>query len=137
MRTTFLIDGFNFYHSIDDSKFRNKYKWFNYKDYCAYFLSKNEILHEIYYFTAIAKWRKKESWQRHETFIAALRELGIKIVLGNFKEKSYKCPNKRSSTNVCLIQKNGGIKCSQKFKRHEEKQTDVNIELYICIAWPI
>ena len=111
MRTAFLIDGFNFYHSIE--KLPKKIRWFDYRAYCQHFLRKNETLHSITYFTALATWRSNDSVMRHQAFIAANEENGIKTVLGKFKEKDWRCQH-----------------CGLPGKRHEEKATDVNIALH-------
>lgn len=52
--------------------------------------------------------------QIHRDCIAILEDLGVKIVLGNFKEKKVYCNN-----------------CRTIITKHKEKQTDVNIALQI------
>jgi len=121
MRTTFLIDGFNFYHSV--KKLSPRYKWIDYHAYCSHFLVKNDTLQDIFYFTAKAFWRP-HSMYRHEIFIEATQSRGVKIVYGKFKEKDLYCP----SDYKC--DPSGCTGCPQQFKRHEEKATDVNIALY-------
>jgi uncharacterized LabA/DUF88 family protein len=110
MQTAFLIDGFNFYHSI--KPLDKKLRWFDYREYCRHFMNSKDSLHSITYFTALADWRP-EAAERHKVFIAANRARGIDVVLGEFKEKEITCPH-----------------CKQIFTRHEEKATDVNIALY-------
>lgn len=109
MKSVFLIDGFNFYHSI--KKLDSKYHWLNYKDFCAHFLTKNDILTDVYFFTAEAYWIQ-DAVIRHRVFMDACRHFGVKIILGKFKEKSGYCP-----------------KCKSLSIHHEEKYTDVNIAL--------
>jgi hypothetical protein len=69
MRTVFLIDGFNFYYSI--KYFNSRLKWFNYRDFCLYFLRKSDINFAIYYFKSLALW-VPNSVIRHNIFIEAL-----------------------------------------------------------------
>lgn len=57
---------------------------------------------------------KQDSYKRHKVYIHILQDLGINIVFGNFKERQVQCNS-----------------CFQRFKKHEEKQTDVNIATQI------
>ena len=109
MNTAFLIDGFNFYHSL--KKFERKLRWFDYNGYCRHFMRSADKLQSITYFTALARWLP-DRVARHEVFIEACKARGIHVVLGKFKEKTSPCPH-----------------CCQTILRHEEKATDVNIAL--------
>lgn len=110
MKTAFLIDGFNFYHSI--KPLSDRLLWFDYKAYCRHFMRSTDTLHSISYFTALAFWRT-EAVTRHQVFIQACAVLGIDVVLGKFKEKNSMCPH-----------------CRRNILRHEEKATDVNLALH-------
>lgn len=73
---------------------------------------------EVIYFSAYAQFRGDAPVKRHKTYIKALEHSGVKIVLGEFKEKGIDpCPE-----------------CTQKMPnekliRHEEKHTDVNVAI--------
>lgn len=110
MHTAFLIDGFNFYHSIQ--YLNNKLKWFDYSSFCKHFMREEDTLHSITYFTALANWRER-AVKRHSVFIEACGVMGVNVVLGKFKEKTARCPY-----------------CEKNFTKHEEKATDVNIALF-------
>jgi uncharacterized LabA/DUF88 family protein len=110
METAFLIDGFNFYHSI--KPISDRLLWFDYDAYCRHFMRSSDILHSITYFTALAFWRE-EAVKRHQVFIQACIAKRIDVVLGKFKEKPTTCQH-----------------CKQTIIRHEEKATDVNIALF-------
>lgn len=110
MRTTFLIDGFNFYYSI--KRLDARLKWFDFSRYCAHFLSSKDEIHSIYYFSALATWRPSSA-ARHRVFIEALTHYGINVVLGEFKKKTKWCAT-----------------CHKSYQDYEEKATDVNIALY-------
>jgi uncharacterized LabA/DUF88 family protein len=110
MKTAFLIDGFNFYHSV--KPISNRLLWFDYAAYCRHFLRSSDILHSIIYFTALAFWRQN-AVKRHQVFIQACIAKGLDVVMGKFKEKFSPCPH-----------------CQQNIIRHEEKATDVNIALF-------
>lgn len=71
MSTVFLIDGFNFYYSI--KKLDKKIKWFDYYKLCACYLTKNQTIYGIYYFSALAEWLP-ESSTRHRIFIEAQKK---------------------------------------------------------------
>ena len=122
MRGSFLIDGFNVYHSVCDAlanKCIKHGKWLNYYEFCKYYLGPcgdNSQLAEIYYFSAIAKHLSDPAVvARHHNYIRALQSVGVKVVLGNFKKKSLKCK----------------AQCKQPYSAHEEKESDVNLALML------
>lgn len=110
-RASFFYDGFNLYHSIE--KLPKKYRWLNLKKLSECFITKQEQLSQIYYFSALAFWNT-EKVRRHERYIKALESVGVIPVLGKFKK----------------IQRHCTI-CHQKYPAHEEKQTDVNIAIQL------
>ena len=116
MRTIFLIDGFNLYHSIVDIAWYCNglnVKWLNIHSLCKSYLhliGKDAIIESIYYFSALAyHLNDPDIISRHETYIKCLRETGVKDELGRFKPKTIRCSH-------------GG-----KIIKHEEKETDVAI----------
>jgi uncharacterized LabA/DUF88 family protein len=125
-RVSFLIDGFNVYHSVKDALAAKQIthgKWLDYRALCAGLLrdvgnfEPNAQIAKIRYFTAFASYlsnTQPDVVPRHKTFIAALEFLGIEVVLGNFKQKKPTCGN-----------------CKTKYVAHEEKETDVNIAIHL------
>jgi uncharacterized LabA/DUF88 family protein len=125
-----LIDGFNFYHPIKyyQKKREECLQWLDYPSLLRYYIKQTPqlakgVLHEVYFFTALANWRNQFSpgtTDRHLTYINVLKQANVQVVLGNFKEKQnefrYSCGEAKPGTK-CLIQK----------KSHEEKETDVRI----------
>jgi uncharacterized LabA/DUF88 family protein len=111
-KVIFFIDGFNFYHAIANPKYQ-KYKWLNLKKFSNHFINKFEKIEEIYYFTAFTPWDKGKI-KRHKIFIKAQESVGIKTVFGKFRKRSKKCRI-----------------CHQTYETYEEKQTDVNIALFL------
>lgn len=118
-RTSFIIDGFNLYHSVvkanKDSGYKST-KWLDINSMCKSFLhivgNKAEI-QDIYYFSALATHLQKEhpeKIQKHRIFIEAIQSTGITVQLGRFKPKDVWCSN-----------------CRTNIKKHEEKETDVAI----------
>ena len=117
-RITFLIDGFNLYHSlIDASDDLNgqSTKWLNISSLCRSYLSmlgKNK-LESIYYFTAIPEHysdTEPGKIERQAKYNRCLKTTEIIIEKGKFKPRHIKCKL-----------------CHMDFIRHEEKETDVAI----------
>ncbi len=122
LRLTFVVDGFNLYHSVKDLQniADSDYRWLDVRSLCASFLSafgRNAQVADIFYFSALAYHR--ERWRpgtvaRHKSFLAALSSTGVTVELARFKPKriDYRCEN-----------------CGHRgiLVRHEEKETDVAI----------
>jgi uncharacterized LabA/DUF88 family protein len=121
LRVLALIDGYNYYHKLKHYQNNNKVcvKWLDYRSLINSALNKydNPEL-EIIYFSAIAYHRSKEAVIKHKNYINALKHIGIKVVLGEFKEKPidicHNCEQKMPNDKII---------------KHEEKHTDVNIAI--------
>ncbi len=117
----FYIDGFNLYHAINDRKnpageaVYKKYKWLDLMALCKMYLQKDQILKDVYYFTALATWNERKV-NKHQVYIRALRSVGAKVIYGRFQGKDRECKN-----------------CHAMFTAHEEKLTDVNIATRLLI----
>jgi len=116
IRTVFLVDGFNLYHSVVDiARYCSglNVRWLNISSLCGSYLhliGKDATTESIYYFSALAyHLHDPDVISRHETYIKCLRETGVKVQLSRFKPKTICCSH-------------GG-----KITRHEEKETDVAI----------
>jgi len=120
-RTTFLIDGFNLYHSVKSASCDlglngGGTRWLNIRSLCESFLQligNNAQTSEIYYFSALARHleiKKPDVTVRHQTYIRCLEHSGVIVELHRFKK------------NLTFCQK-----CNQTFNRREEKETDVAI----------
>ncbi len=123
-RTTFLIDGFNVYHSIREAQkdlgCSNGFKWLDFRALCSSYLhlvgGKAE-LKDVYYFSALAthcQYNNPGVVVRHRAYIKALRSSGVRVELGRFKAKRVFCQL-----------------CKRLFDCHEEKETDVAISVKI------
>jgi uncharacterized LabA/DUF88 family protein len=126
-RVIAFVDGFNLYHALDVSvehgrnadgtkkyyKPYARYKWLDLQKICKCFLTKNEELSAVYYFTALTTW-SEEKMMRHRLYIRALESIGIHTVYGAFKEKDVFCTH-----------------CKHMFVKREEKRTDVNIAIHV------
>lgn len=121
IRTSFLIDGYNLFHSVKSASHDlglggSETRWLNIRSLCESSLHLIDVtarLAEIYYFSALARHleiKKPGITVRHQTYIRCLEHSGIIVELHRFKK----------SLTVCR-------KCNQTFKRNEEKETDVAI----------
>ena len=118
-RTSFLIDGFNLYHSVKTASHDlglngSGTRWLDIRSLCESFLhliGNNAQTSDIYYFSALAKhleMRKPDVTVRHKTYIRCLEHSGVIVELHRFKKSLTYCQ-----------------KCNQTFNRREEKETDV------------
>lgn len=120
-RVSFVVDGFNVYHSVKDSQRAigsGPLKWLDLVALCRSYLhtfGREARLEKVYYFSALATHLQAQDpdvVRRHKTFIDALKARGAVVHLGQFKAKDIWCP-----------------RCQQSFRGHEEKETDVSIAL--------
>jgi uncharacterized LabA/DUF88 family protein len=118
-RVCFIVDGFNLYHSLKEieQKQGQRCHWLDLPGLCSsylYLVGGGAVLGRVYYFSALATHRSSGTVARHQIFIEALEARGVMVGLGNFKAKDL--------YQVCPA-------CGRhiRFKRHEEKETDVNI----------
>jgi uncharacterized LabA/DUF88 family protein len=113
-RVTCFIDGFNLYHAIS-ALCRPELKWTDLKSLSKVFLkSHSEELSQVFYFSAFADHVSESTQKCQKAYIRALELTGVVSVLGHFKKKNRKCPS-----------------CDHKWFGHEEKETDVNIALFL------
>lgn len=129
-RAACFIDGFNLYHSLDNSSSLRKYKWLDLWEISQIFLTSDEKLTDVFYFSAYTYWNADRE-ARHRAYVAINENKGCRVTLGKFQEKerisAVKC------SNPCALNATRGY-CSKKFVVHEEKMTDVNIALAILEA---
>jgi len=123
-RISFLVDGFNVYHSLRqvEQVSGQRVKWLDLHKLLAGYLStirgklgERTELSRVYYFSALATHltgTDRGVVNRHTTYISALESTGVSVVLSKFKVKDVVCPA-----------------CRHRYKRHEEKETDVAIAL--------
>ena len=113
-RVTSFIDGLNLYHAIA-SLHRPELKWTDLRALSKVFLkSHSEELSHVYYFSAQAEHVAEQTQKNQKAYIQALKLRGITPVLGYFKKRHRCCPS-----------------CDHRWFGHEEKETDVNIALFL------
>ncbi len=112
-RVVCFIDGFNLYHAIARLK-QPHLKWVDLWGLSRrYVRPASQRLEAVYYFSAYAHWLPDPK-RRHEAFVLAQEAHGVTPVMGKFKCKDRWCPL-----------------CRRTSQGHEEKETDVNIALYL------
>ncbi len=113
IRVACFIDGFNLYHALQALHLPHA-KWLDLHALMRRQISPHsEHVSAIYYFSAYATWLAPQT-TRHLEYVKALQSTGVTTILGQFKEKDRFCKA-----------------CGASWKGHEEKETDVNIGLYI------
>lgn len=117
-----FVDGFNLYHALenfepakpvaDPGRYR-KYKWLCLTSLISrYVAPKSEVLAGVQLFTAYPNWPNTQTKRsRHEMYVAAQEQMGVKVTLGEFKPKGEKCQ----------------ARCGYFYQSYVEKQTDINI----------
>jgi uncharacterized LabA/DUF88 family protein len=115
MKTNIIvfIDGFNLYHAINVNPKYHKYKWLDLTKLANLYITKNEKIVNILYFTALALWNQSKV-KKHKLFIRANEFKSVNVIYGEFKKRDKFC-------NVC----------KKRYQTFEEKQTDVNIAIQL------
>jgi len=120
-RTSFLVDGFNLYHSVRAASSDlggASTKWLDIRSLLSsylYVISPDAALKDIYHFSALAS--HLDSFRpgvtaRHRLYLECLAATGIITILGRFKYKTVHCHT-----------------CSKDNPHYEEKETDVAISM--------
>lgn len=113
-RVISFIDGFNLYHAIHRLN-RPELKWINLTNLSKVFIKPTtEELIKVIHFSAYVHHISESVQKRQRAYIKALDMVGTRTILGHFKKKHRKCPN-----------------CQHTWIGHEEKETDVNIALFL------
>jgi uncharacterized LabA/DUF88 family protein len=112
-RVQCYIDGFNLYHAVADIGL-NHLKWLNLRALSEAFIQPSkEVLHEVFYFTAYAKWLP-HAMVRHRAYVKALEAYNVTPIFGHFKEKNMSCK-----------------RCGATWISREEKGTDTNFVIQL------
>ncbi|MBS0615655.1 MAG: NYN domain-containing protein [Verrucomicrobia bacterium] len=113
-RVISFIDGLNLYHAIAILN-RPELKWTDLRALSKVFIkSYSEELTKVFYFSAYADHVPIITQQSQQAYILALKLRAVTPILGHFKKKTRICPS-----------------CTHKWFGHEEKETDVNIALFL------
>lgn len=129
MKTSFYVDGFNFYYGV----FRRKQptaapadKWLDWRSLATALMPDDTVVHKIHYFTAAIERMSHDPEQglRQETYFRALRRIpGVHLHFGQFRRRAVwgeLAFPKPSSVGLPA----GTV---GKVERYEEKGSDVNL----------
>jgi NYN domain-containing protein len=111
-RVIAYIDGFNLYHALADLG-EPSLKWVNLWSLSQSLSRREEQLVGVKYFSAFATWLPGP-YARHRQYVRALEAVGVRPIIGRFKEKPRRC-----------------ARCGASWIAHEEKETDVNIAIHL------
>lgn len=122
MKVSFVVDGFNLYHSILDVRrdAGSDYRWLDLVSLCRsrlYTIDSRAMLGDVFLFSALATHLERDhggKLERHHAYLAALSATGVHIVLGRFKSRRIEYRNSD---------------CYVRLRRHEEKESDVSMAL--------
>lgn len=118
-RVSFIIDGFNLYHSLKNAQHvlgNVSTRWLNITSLCTsqlYHFGRDAEICEVYYISAYAKHlegSKPDVTKRHQDYVECLQGTGVIAVMNRFKRKDVRCRY-----------------CNRSFSKFEEKETDVMI----------
>lgn len=113
-RVIVYIDGFNLYFGMVDAGIENC-KWLNIKALIDSYITHNQELIEIKYFTSrITNQPSKQ--KRQNSYLEALETTGINLIYGLYKAKEIECHN-----------------CGHNWSISNEKMTDVNIATHLLL----
>jgi uncharacterized LabA/DUF88 family protein len=131
IRVAAFVDGFNLYHSVKDLG-RNHLKWLDLQKLCEAFAPPTQFQTKVYYFSAFATWLP-DAVRRHQAYVDALRATGVTPTMGRFKEKDRRFKGPLQSTHQPDPAERR-VFIDARWKSHEEKETDVNIALFLLLG---
>jgi len=129
MKTSFYVDGLNFYYGV----FRRRNpaavpadKWLDWRSLASILVNEGDIVHKIHYFTASIERRDDDPEQglRQETYFRALRRVqGVELHYGLFRRRPV------WGELVHPRPESLGLEARRvvKVERYEEKGSDVNL----------
>lgn len=113
-RVIVYVDGFNLYFGMKESGF-DKCKWLDVKKLVLSYLTSNQELIEVKYFTSRITHNPPKQ-KRQTTYLEAIEAQGVSIIYGLYKAKNIECEN-----------------CGHNWTVSNEKMTDVNIATQLII----
>lgn len=112
-RVIVYVDGFNLYYGLHAKSQWKKYYWLDFVKLFEQFISSNQELIAVKYFSALVSNVEKKD--RQKKLLSANQENPrFQLTLGKYLKKKIKCPN-----------------CLTRFKTYEEKETDVRLATQI------
>lgn len=132
-RVVAYIDWFNLYHSIDKHLWSD-YKWIDYRKMVQAYLWEGDELMDVFLFTAEPLWNK-DKLARHRSFMDVLsKHCKIRIINWNYSSVVRNFNWDKMSVLNPLTREKLRVRVQPSwfsYETFEEKQTDVNLSLYI------
>jgi hypothetical protein len=113
-RVMFYVDGFNLYFGMLEAGLSDL-KWLNIMGLCSSFMSADQELVGVKYFTSNIK-NDPPKEKRQRTFLSAIEHTGVRIIRGKYEDKDVECGD-----------------CGKIWQRSNEKMTDVNIATQLIL----
>lgn len=133
-RVCVFIDGFNLYHAIVETYAHQRFKWLDLRQLSRNFIEPGETLADVLYFTAYPCWVQAKT-ERHKVYVSALNTVGVKCVLGRYKKVTRQFVADKMTVDqkqtLPIGYNHTNLPGRIRFHTHEEKETDVNIALYL------
>lgn len=108
-RVLVLVDGFNLFHAVNE--LNPGFTDLDVRSLASRLINRRtEEIIGVEYFASLITHLNKQTIQTQERYLLALRESGVKVILGRFRPR----------TTVCS-------RCGLRELRHVEKETDVNL----------
>lgn len=115
-RAAFYVDGFNFYHALDELRLPHL-KWLNWQALARMITAQqSETVSKIVFCTASPRHKPVDTIERHARYVAALESTGVDVRQGWFLAEDQRCRVYRCSSQ-------------DTWKRHTEKEGDVSLAL--------
>jgi uncharacterized LabA/DUF88 family protein len=140
MQVSFLVDGFNLYHSVKVAQRRSNslgMRWLDLRAMCETLmrssLGPGHALQGVYYFSAFADHlspKRPQVVQRHRTYRAAIEATGVHTSFSKFKGKDKSTPLGAFRVSVSPFARRWHLNTQRirlEYRVHEEKETDVAI----------
>lgn len=124
-RAGFFVDGFNLYHAIDNTFGDSRYKWLNLRKLADNLVSNDEVVKNVFYFSAYCTWNEGKR-TRHKQYVKALSSKGVQLIKGNFQRSTARFFRDKMEVVESDLDK-ADLPEKLIFKTFEEKKTDVNI----------
>ncbi|MDN5871349.1 MAG: hypothetical protein L0H73_11595 [Nitrococcus sp.] len=96
-RLALYIDGFNFYHAVNDLR-QPHLKWVAIYAVAREIAYSDEKVVVVRYFSAFATW-KPGPYARHKAYVTALQASGVECVMAHFKDRHYELPGLRAEVD--------------------------------------
>lgn len=136
-RVSVIFDGFNFYYGLRKLRERTGkcYYWHDLYKLSEWIsaerpgsVATDTLVNKVVYCTANIKSDDHQKVWRQQNYFNLLQALGkVSLIRGEYVIREQRCHHCDAEPAICS-------NCGEKMKKHQEKQTDVNLALWAIIA---